>query len=138
MMAFARLLRDRRGNVMAEFAMVMPVFLLLLFGVIEGCRLMWSQQVLETAAYETVRCMSVSAACDTTAEQQARVVAEAAKVGLTITASAATFTSATTCRGHGNSNKVTIRQNFSTVLRGFLPMPTSIEATACYPVITLT
>ena len=138
MIRAARLLRDTRGNVMAEFALVMPVFLLFLFGAIEGCRMLWSQQVLETAAYETVRCMSVSSACDTTAEQQARVVAEAAKVGLTITASAATFTSNTSCRGHANSNKVTIRTGFSTVLRGFLPMPTQIEATACYPVITLT
>lgn len=138
MIHFARILRNDRGNVMVEFALVVPVFLLFLFGAVEGCRLMWSQQVLETAAYETVRCMSVSAACDTTAEQQAKAVAEAAKVGLTITSAAVTLTSATACRGHANSNKVTIRTSFSTVLRGFLPMPTSVEATACYPVITLT
>lgn len=138
MISLARLRRDVRGNVIAEFALVMPVFLLFLFGAIEGCRLMWSQKVLETAAYETVRCMSISSSCDTLAEQQAKVVAEAAKVGLTINASAATFTGSTTCRGHTNSNKVTITTPFSTVLRGFLPMPTSIEATACFPVITLT
>lgn len=138
MIRLRSILRDARGNVMTEFALVMPVFLLFLFGAVEGCRLMWSQQVLETAAYETVRCMSVSSSCDTTAEQQAKAIAEAAKVGLTITSSAVTLTSATTCRGHTNSNSVRIRTSFSSVLRGFLPMPTTIEATACYPVITLT
>ncbi|MXO73516.1 TadE/TadG family type IV pilus assembly protein [Alteraurantiacibacter buctensis] len=122
---------------MTEFALVFPVFLLFLFGAIEGCRLMWSQQVLETAAYETARCMSVSSSCATVAGREARVVTEAANVGLTITASAATMTTGTTCRGHANSNKVTIQTPFSTVLRGFLPMPTTIEATACFPVITL-
>lgn len=134
----ARLARDTRGNVMTEFALVIPVFLLFMFGAIEGCRLMWAQQSLETAAYETVRCMSVSSSCDTVAERQTKVVAEAAEVGMTIAHTAATMQTGVTCRGHANSNRVTIQVPFSTVLRGFLPMPTSIEATACYPVITLT
>lgn len=42
------------------------------------------------------------------------------------------------CAGRANSNQVTIRTSFSTVLRGFLPTPTTIEATASYRVITLT
>lgn len=138
MIRFLHLARDTRASTITEFALVFPVFLLFLFGGIEGCRLLWQQQMVETAAYETVRCMSVSTACDTLAEQQAKAVAEAAEVGLTITSSAATITTGTTCRGHANSNKVTIQVAFSTVLRGFLPMPTTVEATACYPVITLT
>lgn len=132
------LLQDCGGAAIIEFAMVFPVFLLFLFGGIEGCRLMWSQQSLETAAYETVRCMSISSNCDTTAEQQAKAIVEAAKVGTTISASAVTLQSNVSCRGHSASNRVTITTPFSTVLRGFLPMPTSIEATACFPVITLT
>ena len=138
MIRLRSILRDARGNVMTEFALVMPVFLLFLFGAVEGCRLMWSQQVLETAAYETVRCMSISSSCDTTAEQQVKAIAEAAEVGTRITASAVTLQSNVSCRGHAASNRVTITTPFSTVLRGFLPMPTSIEATACFPVITLT
>lgn len=131
------ILTNARGSAITEFAMVFPVFLLFLLGGIEGCRLLWSQQSLETAAYETVRCMSVSTACDTTAEQQAKAIAEAAKVGTTISASAVTLQTNVSCRGYSSSNKVTIRTPFSTVVRGFLPMPTSIEATACFPVITL-
>lgn len=138
MIAPRAILKDTGGSAITEFAMVFPVFLLFLFGGVEGCRLMWSQQSLETAAYETVRCMSISSQCDTTAEQQAKAIAEAAKVGTTINAAAVTLQSNVSCRGHSASNRVTITQPFTTVLRGFLPMPTSIQATACFPVITLT
>lgn len=138
MKARRNLLIDTRGAAIIEFAMVFPVFLLFLFGGVEGCRLMWSQQSLETAAYETVRCMSISSNCDTTTEQEAKAIAEAAKVGATITASAVTLRSNVSCRGHSASNQVTISTPFSTVLRGFLPMPATITATACFPVITLT
>ncbi|MEO5707033.1 MAG: TadE/TadG family type IV pilus assembly protein [Alteraurantiacibacter sp.] len=138
MSALRHLLQDLRGAAIIEFAIVFPVFLLFLLGGIEGCRLMWSQQSLETAAYETVRCMSISSNCDTTSEQQAKAVTEAAKVGVTITSSAVALQSNVSCRGHSSSNKVTITTPFTTVVRGFLPMPTTITAIACFPVITLT
>lgn len=138
MIALRRLLRDTRGSTVTEFAFVFPVFIVFLLGGVEGCRLMWSQQVLETAAYEAVRCMSVSSSCDTTAEQQAKAISAARDVGLTITSSAVTITANTTCRGHASSNQVRLRTAFSSVLKGFVPMPTTIEATACFPVVTLT
>ncbi|WP_395396618.1 TadE/TadG family type IV pilus assembly protein [Novosphingobium sp. BL-8A] len=54
---------DRRGATLIEFAIVAPVFILMLIGLIETGRFLWSQHVLKDVAFATVRCMSVSANC---------------------------------------------------------------------------
>src|SRR5262245_43853576 len=46
---------DRTGAALAQFALVLPVFLLLIFGAIEGGMLMWQFQQGEIAAKRAVR-----------------------------------------------------------------------------------
>lgn len=50
-----RLLRDSVGSTMAEFALVLPVFLLFVFGLIDGARLMWDMNQLEKATQAGAR-----------------------------------------------------------------------------------
>jgi Flp pilus assembly protein TadG len=74
MKIFRRRLRRENGAVAVEFALIMPVLLLILFGTIEWGRV-WSQhQVFNGAAREGARCAAVQgggfATCDIEAEIQ--------------------------------------------------------------------
>jgi Flp pilus assembly protein TadG len=50
-----RLLRDERGSIFIEFAMVGPMFLLLVLGILELSLMMFSQAVLDAAARQAAR-----------------------------------------------------------------------------------
>ncbi|MFY8199332.1 MAG: TadE/TadG family type IV pilus assembly protein [Pirellula staleyi] len=47
--------RNKRGAAVVEFAIVLPVFVLILMGSIETCSMIFLQQTLEMAAYEGAR-----------------------------------------------------------------------------------
>ena len=130
------LLKDRAGATIVEFAILAPVFFALLFGTIEGSRLMWVQQTLETVAYSTSRCASVSDSCTTSATQQSYAVARAAGFGITIAAEDVVAQANVTCRGFPTSNRVAITTPFSSVLGGLVPVfPDTLTAESCYPVL---
>jgi len=57
--------RSRRGVEIAELAFALPVFVVLVFGVLECCELLFLKQSLSVAAYEAGR---VAARPDTDAE----------------------------------------------------------------------
>ena len=62
--------RARRGQSMVEFAMVLPLFLLLLFGLIDGGRLVYINNAVAEAAREGARWGSVQGrASDATGRQ---------------------------------------------------------------------
>jgi Flp pilus assembly protein TadG len=50
-----RLLRDERGSIMIEFALVGPMFLLMMLGILELSLMMFSQAVLDGAARAAAR-----------------------------------------------------------------------------------
>lgn len=47
--------QNKRGAAAVEFAIVLPVFVLILLGTIEACSMIFLQQSLEIAAYEGAR-----------------------------------------------------------------------------------
>lgn len=53
--------RNSRGQSLVEFALVLPIFLLLLFGLVDGGRLVYQHSVLSQAAREGARLASVEA-----------------------------------------------------------------------------
>jgi Flp pilus assembly protein TadG len=61
--------KNRRGAAVVEFAIVAPVFFLLVFGMIEYGRLVMVQQILTNASREGARFAVVQSANDTTAVQ---------------------------------------------------------------------
>ena len=137
MRVLRRLGRCTRGAAMLEFALLAPVFLMALFGVIEGSRLVWTQQTISEVAYATARCMSVSANCDTLAEQSSFAVARASSYGITVTAANVTPQGGVDCNGFANSNQVTVTENFDSVLNGFVPnFPATVSASSCFPVLS--
>jgi Flp pilus assembly protein TadG len=56
-----RRVRGQRGQTLVEFALVMPIFLLGIFGLIDGSRLVFLNSTLSQAAREGVRLASVEA-----------------------------------------------------------------------------
>ena len=52
---FGRLVRARSGNSMVEFALILPLFLLLTLGVLDFGRLFWTQETLSYALREAGR-----------------------------------------------------------------------------------
>jgi len=50
-----RLRKNRHGAAVVEFAVILPVFVMLLMGTIETCNMIFMQQSLEIAAYESAR-----------------------------------------------------------------------------------
>lgn len=129
-----RILRDREGAVLVEFALVAPVFVAMLFGMIETGRLFWVKQTLDEVAYSTARCMSVSASCETETQQKTFAVDRAASLGIAITAAEITITGASTCKGVAGSNAVTIRHTDGSPVIGLVPeLAQVLEADACFP-----
>lgn len=65
----ARLPKDRRGVVAVEFAIVGPLLMVLLLGIVEISLLGWTQAVLQLTASQTARCVGLgSTACNNPTE----------------------------------------------------------------------
>jgi Flp pilus assembly protein TadG len=70
-MKLYRIVRDNGGATAVEFAITAPVFFVLLFGILEGGLLVWTQIGLQHGAEAAARCASInSTACGTTATIQ--------------------------------------------------------------------
>lgn len=105
-----------RGNAVVEFALVLPLLLLLVFGITELGRMTMTTNILNTAAREGARLAAVSDPGEV-ALVQARVteVCTAAKVAPT--AIDVVFDVAT------NSVTVTVNADFEILSRSALPLP---------------
>ncbi|WP_342249310.1 TadE/TadG family type IV pilus assembly protein [Sphingomonas sp. OTU376] len=129
-----RLLRATRGASAVEFALLAPVFLTLLFGIIEGSRMLWLRQTLGEVAFSTVRCMSVSSTCATLQQQQSYALTRASQYGVAITATNLAIKANITCEGNAASNQVSITAPFRSPIAGLISaIPAEITAKACFP-----
>lgn len=136
MMMRKSIFRCDRGASAIEFALLAPVFFMMLFGLVEFSRYAWTRQTLDEVAYSTARCMSVQSTCSSLATRQAHAVQRAAGYGVTIVAANVTPTSNTSCKGYSASNSVRITKVFNSPVQGFLPgLGDNIVSTACFPVL---
>lgn len=88
---------DRRGTVLVEFALCLPVALLITFGMIDMARANMLRNTAENAAYEGARAGITPGATASRAEAAASAVMNAiAARGTTITVSPSFITDATT------------------------------------------
>lgn len=130
------LARDARGATIVEFAFVAPVFLVLLFGLIQAGLTYWTKSTLDEVAYSTARCMSVDSACASSDAQRAFAFARAAAYGVTVATSEVSVASGTTCKGDTNANAVTITHAVASPLKRMVPfLPYDLVASACFPVV---
>jgi len=54
-----QLLSDRRGVTAVEFALVAPVFMMFMFLIIDGARIVWTYQTLQEVATNSARCAAL-------------------------------------------------------------------------------
>jgi len=135
------------GTTAIEFALVAPIFMMFLFGIIEFGRLLWTGQGLQETAISGARCMAIaqgttqSSACasggtysSTTTNSYIQTIASG--WGLSIPSSAITLNNAATCGGTAGFSQVTLTSTFVTAVPQLVLLAaggTSLTATACYP-----
>ncbi len=133
----AAFLHDRTGATAIEFGLLAPVFLLLLFGIIEVGRLLWAKQVLTEAAYSAARCAALASPCKTQADVQSFATTRGRRWGLRVDSGLIDYAANATCDGNAGSVQVTIRYAFASPLSGFIAaLPRDVLAHGCFPKLT--
>lgn len=126
---WARLDRRRRarlGTAAVEFALIVTPLFLLLFGIIEFGRMMWTESSLHFAVEEAARCASVTpGTCGTSAQTAAYAAAEISFLSIPSSA----FTATTASCGH----QVTASYTYRFIVSGLFPYTPALGATACFP-----
>jgi len=123
MMGPHSMMRDERGASVVEFALILPVFVGFVFGMINCGLLLWTQLGLEHGVVAAARCATINAsACP---DVQAYAAAEA--YGLPVPKTA--FTKTTPECG----NQVAASYGFQFVTVILPPQTMTLTARACYP-----
>ena len=114
------------GEVVIEYAVLLPVLLMFVFGIMDVGRLIWTQATLDRAVEAAARCGAInSTSCGTATQIQNYAVTQA--FGLTVAASA--FTASTPVCGV----QVIASFPFAFVTPLVRSSGLTLSATACYP-----
>jgi Flp pilus assembly protein TadG len=120
------LLRDRRGGVAVEIALLLPTLMLALLGTMEFGRMAWTQAALTYAVQETARCASVRPTlCGTAALAQTFAAQRVAALGI----QASAFTVTNPACGWQVRGEVT----HGFILYALVPTAPKIAAQVCRP-----
>ena len=127
----------KRGAAAIEFAVVLPLLMLLAFGLIDIGRAVWTQATLNYAAQATARCFAIgSSSCSTAALAQAYGASQAYGMNLTCTGgtgSQCVTASKTTCNGQ-NAAQAQVNETFGYIFPFFRHFSGTFAGTACYPI----
>ncbi|HXV32132.1 MAG TPA: TadE/TadG family type IV pilus assembly protein [Sinorhizobium sp.] len=139
---FLELWRSRSGAGAVEFALVMPVFLLMLFGTIEYGRLFWTKHALHDTAIATARCMGVpQLECEDEGvydDTKAKAFAQDTAAGwfVSVDPTSVTLDRNASCHGlAGDFSRVEITYQFATAVPALLTSlagGTNLKTEACY------
>jgi Flp pilus assembly protein TadG len=137
--------RSHGGATAVEFAAVLGPLMILIFGVFEFGRLLWTREALQETATAGARCMGMSAtSCASggtynSGDSDTYIEGLANSWGVTLTAANITLNSNTTCAGVSAANgfsSVTITYTFQSVVPSLITAlsgGTTLTSTACFP-----
>jgi Flp pilus assembly protein TadG len=133
--AIARLVGDRRGGGAIEFALIVPLAILLTIGAVEVARAISVQASISQAAKETVRFASVRGSASGAAATEAQL--EAMAVQLADLADAGTTAAATWDPDNSPGSIVTVdmQTTFSPVALPFGPSSYTFTSTASMTIV---
>jgi Flp pilus assembly protein TadG len=115
--------RAREGVAAIEFAMLVPVLLLMFLGVVEFARMMWMQASLQAAVETAARCLSIGSCSNA----QQTVDTQMASYGYA--AAQATVSQSTPSCGY----QVSATLPFTFVVPQLFPWNPTLSALSCYP-----
>lgn len=119
-----------RGVVAVEYAILLPVFLLFVLGIMDMGRLLWTQVTLDRFVQQAARCAVITpSTCGTAAQIQTFAVTT--NYGMSFSDAAFTLASPTTC-GTVAGKLVTVSKPFQFSAPLISPSLT-LGAQACYP-----
>lgn len=126
-MSFNRAFPDERGASAVEFALTAPAFFMVIFLIVEGGLLLWTQLGLQHGAEMAARCASINTAlCGSVSAIQSYAVQQA--YGLNPPPSTFSFTTPA-C---GNQVSANYTYNFLTTYWGTPSL--TLAASACFPI----
>ncbi|WP_374900891.1 TadE/TadG family type IV pilus assembly protein [Brucella endophytica] len=134
--------KSEAGVAAIEAALVLPVFLLLLFGIIEFGRLFWASHALQETATVTARCMGLpQLECSRNGTYDAALASEFAKNTsrgwfIALDPASIALDRDAECQGIGGFSSVALAYEFQTVVPKLIEAlagGTALKATACYP-----
>lgn len=135
-----RLSQDRRGATAVEFALVAPALLAAIFLLLEGGRMIWTQQVLQETAFAAARCMALkSDGCTAPGDMPGWAVAHAAASGVRIPAESVTpeadaGKANALCDNRTGMNSIAIVSPYAVAAGNILPATVhALTASACFP-----
>ena len=111
---------NRKGSAMVEMALVLPMFLLLMVGIVEFSRVLMVQQVITNAAREGARAGSIYFD-EAAAISKATDISQNYLVSSGIDPAPATVTPSVTATGGIPALQVLIDYNYDSLLIGFIP-----------------
>ena len=134
----ARLARDQVGGSLVEFALVAPTFLMFIFLILDGGRMLFTKQSLNEVATATARCAAVKmTGCETAANAQSWAIARGlARDNLQVSTA---VVDVVTCNGVANMSRATINTTWKKGSMGLLPqsaVPSTLTSIACFPIAT--
>ena len=134
--AVRTLRKHSEGATVVEFALVAPMLLVFVFGLMEGARAIWTFQTLQETAFASARCLVIGRSpCDSTANAKNYAVSRAAQYRLTVPLSAVIAEKGVTCDGVSGQGRVQIALPYTVVLGDFINMDIdTLTARACMPV----
>ena len=128
-MTLGRFCRDARGASAVEFAILAVPFFMMLFGVIEGGRLLWTQVGLQHAVETAARCASLKAADNPNPCPGSSVESYAATQAFGLNLSPSVFT----VSAAGCGTQITANYPYSLFTNLFGPAPLKLSALSCVP-----
>ena len=139
MMRVKRLLRSADGAAAMEFAIVAPTFLMMIFLMLDGGKMLFTKQALNDLAASAARCAALgSTGCTTAGAVQSWVVDRARQRSqLALTTSMVTITPSTSCNGQTNMAKAQINYPYAKGPLQLLPqsaVPSTLTSISCFPV----
>lgn len=123
-LALIRLRRDRRGASAVEFAIILPLLLMLVFGIMEFGRALWTQNALHYSVEQAARCATVDTTTCGTASQIASYAAGLAGAGF----ASSVFTATVAACGNLVAASFPIQFHIP-----FLNYSLTLTARSCYP-----
>jgi Flp pilus assembly protein TadG len=135
------------GATAVEFALVLPMFLALVFGSIEFGRLLWIKEALQETAIAGARCVAIaqgttqdspcaSGGSYSATETNSYIQTVASGWGLSVPTSGISLNAAASCGGTSGFSQVTLTSTFTSVVPKLVQLAAggiSLTATACYP-----